>query len=83
MDELTVVVKADTARFIYNDDLLPMQNEGKMSVKRASHVEPCEGGWSADLGPVAGPVLGPFATRNEALAAEVAWLKANQIPAVV
>jgi len=32
-------------------------------------------GWAADLAPVGGPVLGPFARRADALAAEVAWLK--------
>jgi len=32
---------------------------------------PC---WYSDLLPVGGPVLGPFAARDDALAAEVAWL---------
>ena len=41
------------------------------SITRASHVEPdAEGRWLADLTPVAGPVLGPFDLRSEALAAE-------------
>lgn len=51
------------------------------------------GGWFADMSPVGGPVLGkngaigdvdvtwndvePFKTRAEALAAEVAWLRAE------
>jgi len=39
--------------------------------------------WFADLSPVAGPVLGPFACRDEALAAEVAWLRENHIPTPV
>jgi hypothetical protein len=29
------------------------------------------------MGPVAGPILGPFPKRSEVLAAEVAWLEAN------
>ncbi len=49
---------------------------GRVACSRASHVEPTpEGEWTADLSPVAGPVLGPYAKRSEALAAEVAWLE--------
>ena len=36
-----------------------------------------DGRWTADLRPVGGPVLGPFARRSEALEAERAWLEAN------
>ena len=51
---------------------------GCPAILRASHVEPdAAGAWHADLGPVGGPVLGPFAARSEALAAEVAWLEAH------
>ena len=43
---------------------------------RASTVEPDgEGRWHADLRPMLGPVLRPFAHRSEALSAEVAWLE--------
>lgn len=35
------------------------------------------GMWWADLQPSNGPVLGPFETRQEALDAEVAWLRVN------
>jgi hypothetical protein len=49
---------------------------GRLSIQRASHVEPdTDGAWWADLTPVAGPKLGPFTKRTEALAAEAAWLK--------
>jgi hypothetical protein len=50
--------------------------------RRASHVEPGpDGRWYADLSPVGGPVLGPypFEARDVALAAEVAWLRANYL----
>ncbi len=48
---------------------------GALSVRRASHVEPDEAGrWWADKLPLAGPRLGPFARRSQALAAESAWL---------
>ena len=51
---------------------------GRPSILRASHVEPDESGrWHADLSPVYGPVLGPFAHRSQALAAEAAWLRAH------
>jgi hypothetical protein len=30
--------------------------------------------WTADMSPVGGPVLGPFATRTEALQKETEWL---------
>ena len=33
-----------------------------------------DGNWWADMGPVGGPVLGPFGTRGEALQAERGWL---------
>jgi hypothetical protein len=49
---------------------------GPLSIRRASHVEPDPAGrWWADLGPVGGPRLGPFARRSQALAAERAWLE--------
>jgi hypothetical protein len=51
---------------------------GYLVISRASHVEPNESGrWLADLTPVAGPVLGPFDLRSEALEAEQAWLVTN------
>lgn len=46
-----------------------------MQISRASHVEPdAEGYWWADMGPVEGPVLGPYGSRSEALGAEREWL---------
>lgn len=65
--------------FIWNDALQPLLELGTPTVRRASHVEPTEDGkWTADLTPsgVPGaPVLGPFDLRQDALAAEVAWLQ--------
>lgn len=66
-------------RAIYSDDLAPLLSEGQASISRASHVEPCEGGWTADLSPVNGPTLGPFPLRSQALQAEIEWLEANII----
>lgn len=67
-------------RFIHSDDLASIA-PGPLSIRRASHVEPTNGGeWTADLSPVAGPFLGPFSTRGEALAEEVKWLKEHDVP---
>lgn len=60
---------------VYSDELLEaLEVLGEVRVSRASHVEPCRGGWSADMAPVGGPILGPYHTRGEALDAEQAWL---------
>jgi hypothetical protein len=51
---------------------------GARTIRRASSVEPDgQGLWWADLAPVAGPRLGPFAARTPALEAERAWLEAH------
>ena len=51
---------------------------GRPAISRASHVEPDpHGRWFADLSPVAGPKLGPFERRSQALAAEISWLETN------
>jgi hypothetical protein len=73
--EMQLVVGADgVARCIY-DEALDLRELGKLQITRASHVEPdAEGYWWADMGPVDGPVLGPFGSRSEALGAERGWL---------
>jgi hypothetical protein len=63
-----------------DDDDQPEQFDllllGPVEIRRASHVEPDpEGCWSADLSPVKGPMLGPFARRRDALRAERQWLE--------
>jgi len=63
--------------FIYDDDLNALLGLGSAELRRASHVEPIDGKWYADLSPVRGPMLGPFALRAEALRAEVDWLHAH------
>jgi len=62
-------------RCIYSDSI-PLSQLGKLSISRASHVEPNSvGQWVADLSPVGGPSLGPFSRRTDALVAEVRWLE--------
>jgi hypothetical protein len=62
-------------RFVYDDALRSLLALGRASLCRASHVEPTpDGRWTADLGPMDGPVLGPFETRAAALEAERSWL---------
>ena len=69
-----VVAPGGTVRAIYAEEI-DLGALGRLSITRASHVEPDPTGrWLADLAPVAGPVLGPFERRSEALAAEQAWL---------
>jgi hypothetical protein len=64
-------------RCIYSEEI-DLAALGSPVITRASHVEPDRHDrWLADLGPVRGPVLGPYPLRSEALAAESAWLEAN------
>lgn len=78
---LDVVVDADgSIRAIYSDDLAPiLRAVGSTTVRRASNVEPDGDGWAADLSPVDGPTL-HHDRREDALAAEVAWLREHDIP---
>ena len=70
-----VVTDTGEVRCIYSDSI-PLSQLGKLSIIRASHVEPNSvGQWMADLSPVDGPLLGPFEFRTVALAAEVDWLR--------
>ena len=70
-----VIDTRGTARCIY-DETIPLPALGRMKIRRGSHVEPIEGGkWIADMSPVNGPTLGPFALRSAALAAERRWLE--------
>ena len=74
-NEMELVVGVDGGvRCIY-DESLDLRALGKLQITRASLVEPDSvGSWWADLGPVGGPVLGPYASRSEALQAERGWL---------
>jgi len=72
-----VVTTTGELRCVYCETI-DLGELGDMSIRRASHVEPGgDGKWWADLSPVNGPALGPYARRTEALAAELLWLEAN------
>jgi len=70
-----IIAPGGGVRCIYGE-AIDLHVLGRLSIRRASHVEPTEDGrWLADLSPVAGPTLGPFDLRTDALAAEIAWLE--------
>jgi hypothetical protein len=74
-----VVLPSGDMRLIYSETL-DLAAFGQLTIRRASHVEPDERGqWFADLAPVAGPRLGPFDCRSQALAAEEAWLTTHAL----
>ncbi len=65
----------EIARCVY-DETIPLPRLGRVKIRRGSHVEPVAGGsWIADMKPVDGPILGPFALRSQALTAESAGWK--------
>lgn len=65
-------------RCLYGE-LIDLSELGPLAIQRASYVEPdAAANWWADLAPVAGPTLGPFTSRSQALAAERVWLE-NQL----
>jgi hypothetical protein len=54
---------------------------GVIAIRRASHVETDgDGQWWADLSPIDGPSLGPFAARSQALNIEAAWIEQHWLP---
>lgn len=78
---MTLIISPDgRARAVYSESI-DLALLGSMDISRVSYVEPdAECRWHADLAPVSGPILGPFARRGEALAAEVAWLEEHWLP---
>ena len=72
-----LVTPSGSVRCLYGEEL-DLHALGHPAISRASHVEPiADGRWTADLTPVGGPVLGPFPSRSQALAAERRWLEAS------
>lgn len=82
MTEITVTPDGRLV-FVYQDELQPLLAEGSAQTRRVSHVEPDqnaagEPGWSVDLCPIGGPVLGWYPLRADALAAEVNYLRSAE-----
>jgi hypothetical protein len=72
-----IITPGGAVRCIYSE-AINLAALGSPVISRASHVEPDQQGrWWADLSPIAGPTLGPFHHRSEALTAEHDWLEAN------
>ncbi len=69
-----IIDPAGLVRCLYAE-AIDLHTLGELRIARASHIEPDDqGNWLADLSPAAGPILGPFGLRSEALAAELDWL---------
>ena len=77
---MTILIQNGTVRCLYTE-ALDLASLGTAEIRRASHVEPAAGGWTADLSPVNGPVLGPFPLRSQALTAEVEWIERHVLGA--
>ena len=78
-EELVIVLDESGAKAVYDDRLAGLLDAGTSMIARASHVEYDNlcGGWTADMAPSSGPILGVFSLRGEALAAEREWLRTN------
>jgi hypothetical protein len=69
-----VIQNGGGIRCLYGEEI-ELRQLGEVSIIRGSHVEPTtDGQWTADLSPMDGPILGPFAGRSAALDAEIKWL---------
>lgn len=69
-----LIRRGGEVRCVYGE-AIDLHALGPPHIMRASTVEPDEQGrWWADLSPVHGPRLGPFARRTQALDAEQQWL---------
>jgi hypothetical protein len=67
------------AHCVYGE-LIDLAALGSLTIRRGSFVEPDDRGqWTADLSPIGGPHLGPFAHRSQALSAEQSWLEEHWV----
>ena len=72
---MTIIIDSAGQMHCLYTEAIDLRAMGTLCVARASQIEPDEQGhWWADLSLVAGPILGPFGLRSEALAAEREWL---------
>lgn len=81
LEQVVTVSEDGRLAFVWDDELAPLAQAGKAEICRASHVEPtADAHWVADMSPVGGPPLGPFALRAQAIDAERAWLAEHLQP---
>jgi hypothetical protein len=74
-----VICPSGVIRCIYGETI-DLKALGEVRITRASHVEPDKKGrWWADMSPVHGRRLGPFALRSQALEAEKKYLEATRL----
>ena len=74
-----IVDRSGVVRAVYTE-AIELATLGRLTIARASRVEPDDDGrWNANLGPVDGPVLGPFDRRSDAIEAEVAWIEEHRL----
>jgi hypothetical protein len=79
---MKLVVEPDGRVLCVYGEEIDLGQLGILAIRRVSHVEPdASGHWTADLSPVGGPVLGPYSSRSEALAAESWWLEEHWLVA--
>jgi hypothetical protein len=65
---MQLVIQPDGALRCLYGEAIDLDSLGRAAIARGSHMEPDHNGrWFADLAPVAGPRLGPFDRRSDAL----------------
>lgn len=75
---MQLIIQAGGVLHCVYSESLPLETFGRLTIRRASHVEPTsDGRWTADLSLIGGPLLGPFTRRSAALDAELIWIDAN------
>ncbi|MCY2990795.1 MAG: hypothetical protein NTY19_23390 [Planctomycetota bacterium] len=72
-----VITPTGAVRCIYGEEI-DLAVLGSPTITRASQVEPDDHGqWWAEMSPVAGPRIGPYPHRSQALDAERQWLESR------
>ena len=56
---------------------IDLESIGQCTTRRQGVLMEFNGEWFADMFLISGPVLGPFASREQAIAAEIDWLRGN------
>jgi hypothetical protein len=75
---LMVIDPSGSVHCLYGEQI-DLNSLGELTIHRVSFIEPDHTDWYADLSPVAGPILGPFTLRSQALQAEFDWLEQHLV----